>query len=136
MRRFWIALILPLMLACPVCGGRWLTPADGTSVAASRVLPPIPSSAPTALGPIPIRRVHDLHCDSVPAYGCFHRNTWVIELRDSMPLPLAWVSLHHELAHAAFQVAGIEFDDAAEEDRIADAIGNAQVVEMRAGWPR
>lgn len=125
-----------LLLACaPTCGGLQTRP-DGTYVARTRVLPPIPSSAPTAIGQIPIRRVHDLQCNNLPAYGCFNRNAWTIELRDSMPLPLAWVALHHELAHAAFQAAGIEFEDPDYEDRVADAIGNEQTLEMRAGWPR
>lgn len=123
------ALLVFCLLVTPTC-------APVQSVAMQRVLPPIPETAPTALGPIPIRRVHGLQCNGGPAFGCFHRNTWVIELRDSMPLMLAWQALHHELAHAAFQVAGIEFEDQKDEDRIADAIGNAQVVEMRAGWPR
>lgn len=121
------------ILTASTCAGRQ---SGGTSVAEQRLLPPIPSVAPTALGPIPITRVHNLQCNNAPAFGCFNRNAWTIELRDSMPLTIAWVSLYHEMAHAAFQSAGIEFDDPKYEDQVADAIGEARTLEMRAGWPR
>lgn len=123
-----------LLLTASTCAGRQSP--DRPVAAETRVLPPIPSSAPTALGRIPITRVHDLQCNGAPAFGCFDRNKWTIELRDSMPLTLAWVSLYHEMAHAAFQSAGIEFDDPKYEDQVADAIGEARTLEMRAGWPR
>lgn len=135
MRLATLALVA-VLCTVPTCGGFPQTKADGTSVAESRVLPPLPSSAPTALGPIPIRRVPNLRCDTIPALGCFHRNSWVIEVRDSLPLIMAWSALYHELAHAAFQSSGVEFESRKDEDTIAEAIAKSRVLEMRAGWPR
>lgn len=130
-------LSLLLLCAVPTCGGRQ-APRDGTSVAAqTRELPPIPNEAPTALGPIPIRRVMHLTCNGGPAYGCFNRNKWVIEIRsDSVSLLLQWESLEHELFHADMQVAGIEFDAPKDEDQIAEGAAQGRVLRMRAGWPR
>jgi hypothetical protein len=88
------------------------------------------------LGPIPLKRVVNLQCNGGPALGCFHRNTWVIEIRDSLPLMLAWVVVEHELFHADMQIAGIEFDEQRFEDAAADAAANGRVLRMRAGWPR
>lgn len=134
MRPLPIALLL--CLVAPMCGGR-PTPPDGTDVAVTRVLPPLPETAPTALGPIPIHRVAHLTCGGVPAYGCFRREPWIIEIRsDSVSLLLQWESLHHELFHADMQVAGIEFDSAREEDQIAEGAAQGEVLRMRAGWPR
>jgi hypothetical protein len=132
MRRFaWLA----LLLALPTCSAGQI-PRDGTTVAQTRVLPQLPKSAPTALGPIPIRRVPNLMCNGQPAFGCFYRGTWVIEIRDPLPLALAWLAVEHELFHADMQVAGIEFQDAHEEDKIADGAAHGRVLRMRAGWPR
>lgn len=128
------AISLLLLCTVPTCAG---APADGTYVAQTRVLPPIPSSAPTALGPIPIHKVSHLTCGGVPAYGCFRREPWVIEIRsDSVSLLMQWEALHHELFHADMQVAGIEFDEAKQEDQIAEGAAQGQVLRMRAGWPR
>ena len=116
-----------LLLIAPICA---------MSVARSGQLSPIPDEAPTALGPIPIHRVPHLQCKGGPAYGCFHRETWVIEIRaDSISLLQAWQSLEHELFHADMQVAGIEFDNPADEDHIAEGAAQGQVLRMRAGWP-
>ena len=136
-KRPWLPALVLALLVIPTCASLPTIARDGTTVARPLgFLPPLPDRAPTAFGTIPVRRVPNLQCLGKPAYGCFYRTTWVIEIRDSLPLPLAWASLHHELAHAAFQVAGVEFDDAAQEDQVADALAAQQVVEMRAGWPK
>jgi hypothetical protein len=130
------ALSLLLLCAVPTCGGRQAP--DGTYVAGrTRVLPPIPNEAPTALGPIPIHKVSHLTCGGIPAYGCFRREPWIIEIRsDSVSLLLQWESLEHELFHADMQVAGIEFDQPKDEDQIAEGAAQGRVLRMRAGWPR
>lgn len=100
-------------------------------------LPPIPSSAPTAVGPIPIRRVMHLVCNGVPSSGCFHGDDGpFIEVQDSIALTVAWQSLEHELVHATLYLNNIVFDDRKDEDKIAEAVANQRVLELRAGWPR
>jgi hypothetical protein len=99
-------------------------------------LPPIPESAPTAIGPIPIRRVPHLRCKGVPASGCFHGDGWFIEIQDSIPLTAAWQSTEHELVHEALYLNGVVFDDPRDEDKLAEIVANQRVLELRAGWPR
>lgn len=131
MRRAALPLLLAL-LAVPTCAQT--VPADGTSVSAN--LPPIPSWAPSPLGPIRVHLVPELQCGGEPAYGCFHYDTRLVEVRDSIPRVVQWQALHHELVHSALYHAGITFDDANEENKVADAVANQQVMEMIGRWPR
>lgn len=129
-----LTLLLAFPLAFPLaCAG--LSVSARSPFAA---LPPLPRSAPTALGAIRIDRVPGpFPCGEVKeAMGCIHYEAWRIEVMDSLPLPIAWQVLYHELAHAALKESGVEFDDDAQEDRVVEAIANQRVLHMRAGFPK
>lgn len=147
MRRPWLPALAVALLTIPVCSRLERAPVAASCL---RVLPPLgvmpdgtgadlptfPKLAPSPLGPIPVRLVVDLQCGGKPALGCFHYNTRLIEIRDSLPLVTSWLTLRHELAHSAFYHAGVVFDDPNAENRVADAIANQQVMEMLGDWPR
>lgn len=133
MRRLWLT--LPLLLAIPVCASLPTTARDGTYV--SLGLPPIPTSAPSVKGTIPIRLVPDLQCMGEPAYGCIHHQNeaHVIEIRPSDPLPMKWHTVYHELVHEAIHHAKITLAPAL-EDSLADAIADQRLADLVTGWPR
>ena len=120
-RLLCLAALLPMLVGC---------------ASLPRGLPPIPSSAPTQIGPIPVKRVRDLMCGADRALGCFHADSFYIEIDEPVALAVAWQTLRHELGHAALFVAGIRIPSPDAENLIVDAMASQVVNEMRAGWPR
>lgn len=108
--------------------------ACATLPATARDLPPIPSSAPTQIGPIPVKRVRNLMCGPDRALGCFHADSFYIAIDEPIAIEVAWQTLRHEMGHATLFVAGIRIPNAEAENLIVDAMANQIVMEMRAGW--
>ena len=134
MKRLAIPLVMAL-LAVPTCASTPVyAPRDGTTVVVS--LPPIPAWAPSKRGPVPIRRVHHLPCNAVPAWGCYIYATREIQLEDTLSSITAWVILKHEIGHATLDANGLRFDDPDIENRVVQAMAEQQVSEMLSGWPR
>lgn len=123
--------------AAALCCLMLFTPMCAPSAPAARYLdlPPLPESVPTAIGPLPIYRSRQ-PCGSDDNFGCFNSTRWRIEIRDSTEITVQWVTLQHEIQHAAFFLAGLRFDDPKSEDKVADVVAAQKVLEMRAGWPR
>lgn len=100
--------------------------------AAQKPLPPLPTSIPSALGPVPIVRVPQLKCDGEPAFGCFEPERFVVSIRDSIALAVAWQTIRHERFHVLLFVAGIHLSGPeGVEDLLADATATQDVLEMR-----
>lgn len=118
-------LLILLLLTIPTCA----------SLPTARELPPIPSSAPTRYGPIPIRFVPDLQCLGGPAWGCFTSRPYLIQLREGMPRDQSWRVLYHELVHVAVFAANARFTDSTAADTVAEIISRERIIELRAGWP-
>lgn len=95
-------------------------------------LPPLPDSIPTAIGPVPVQRVAGLLCQGEQAFGCFDAERFVIQVRDSIDLAVAWQTVRHERFHVLLFVAGIHLEGpAGVEDLLADATATQDVLELR-----
>jgi hypothetical protein len=134
-RAAWAALVLSLAVL-PTCASvPQMTPADGTMVA-RLPLPEFPKWVPTQKGVVPVVLVKHLHCNGLPAYGCYLYAPPTIQVEDTLPAWLRWKILRHEIVHAAIHNAGLSFDNRDEENMIADAMALQQIGEMLSGWPR
>ena len=121
MRRY-----LALLIFTTTCA---LTPPDPTSR-------PFPTSVPSRYGPVPVHLVDALTCNNEPAYGCFHYAPRVIEIEQTMPPPMRWKVLFHEVTHVAIADGSLHFASPEAENYVADAVAEQRLTEFLAHWPR
>lgn len=102
-----------------------------TRKVAKAVLPPIPASAPSVLGAIPILRVVGLKdSNEKDCLGLWLIKTREIHMETNLALAAAWHTLWHEWTHAMLWDAGITGLTSAIEERLCDALASARVREM------
>lgn len=129
-RVFSIVLAGVLLVGCGFCVATVL----GASAPAP-VLPPLPTTMPTAVGPLEVQRVVNLMCNGHPSLGCFSGDERYLAIRDSIPLIVAYQAYFHEGVHVAFYYGAIQFKSEAMEDQIADVIANQTVMYMLSRKP-
>lgn len=105
------------------------------SPAFAQVLPPLPESVVSQLGPVRILIVPDLKCNGVAVYGCFDGVSRRIIIRDSMPREVQWHTLFHEQFHVMLHDGGATLRNADGsvsriEDTLADVVATARLGEL------
>lgn len=101
-----------------------------TTVRRAKPLPPLPTTAPSVLGPVAVERVVDLRdSNGVACLGTWTSTLRLIRLDASLPLAAAWHTYWHEWTHVALYDVGVKLKKAKEE-QICDALATARVREM------
>ena len=96
----------------------------------TKKLPPLPTTLPSIVGPVPLTRVSDLRDKKNDGcYGIWRADVRDVRLEADMSLTTAWLTYWHEWAHIVFWDAGVRLDKEVEE-RIVDALAIARVREM------
>jgi hypothetical protein len=93
--------------------------------------PPLPSTVPSVLGPVPVRVTPDLRLGKEPLMGSWSSYARVIRVRAGIAPAAQWQALEHERVHMELWDAGVVIGDEELEDRICDAVATARVREMR-----
>jgi hypothetical protein len=93
--------------------------------------PALPASVPSVLGPVRVEVLPDPSFDGVKVLGSWNSYRRVIQIRAGLHPATAWQTLRHERCHMELWDAGVVIGDEALEDRICDAMGTADVREMR-----
>ena len=105
--------------------------------AKARVLPPLPGSIPTQLGPVRVIIVKKLHYKrdgkKHQLFGRYRPIPRVIEISARATPVMQWQTLHHEWVHVVLGDAGLHnvFPEE-QQEVICDLIATARVAEMLA----
>ena len=93
-------------------------------------LPPIPTTVPSQLGPIPVVFVDDLESkDDELCFGLWCTLTRTIKIRTGLPINVQWQVLVHEQIHQILFDGGLKLDEEREEI-VCDLIASARVAEL------
>lgn len=96
------------------------------------VIPPLPTTIWSALGPIPIEIVAELKsAKGEEALGIWDGEHRIIKIRAGMPLVTQWQALRHEQIHQVLWDAGFtEVIAESLEEQVCDLIATNRIAEM------
>ena len=95
-------------------------------------LPPIPATAFTVHGAVPVKMTDDPTILDPGDFGCWNAHDRIIYIRCGMSPTSMWLTLFHEITHADLS----DIDFAIEHDAleaICNAIASARFAALRAG---
>lgn len=99
----------------------------------TKSLPPIPTTVPSVLAPIPVTRVRDLRDKNGAAcFGIWRNDVRDVRLEAEMHGVTAWHTYWHEWTHVILWDAGVKLREA-DAERVCDALATARVREMLDG---
>lgn len=93
-------------------------------------LPPLPTTVPSALGPVTVTLVPDLVAEKEKVWGVWWVGRRTIEIEQRAPRAMQWLVLYHELCHVMYDASGLAYlTPAAHQEATCDAFAAARFQE-------